>query len=441
MNNSGRPGSNKGKRNLWLLTCAVVMVVLILLRTQQGSSEEVQDQALLATVNIGSIENTIAAAGSLQPSDYVDVGAQVSGQLQRLYVEIGDIVSEGQLLAEIDARVQEARVEASRASIESLESQIASRQATLELARSNAKRQARLNTQNATSQLDYDNAMVALATAESNVIQLQKQIEQSQASLESEATELEFTRIYAPMAGTVVSIAMEEGRTLNASQSAPTILRIADLGTMTVEADISEADIGDIKPGMEVYFTTLGGGQRRWYGSVRQILPTPTIESNVVLYTGLFDVENTDGSLLPEMTAQVFFITASARDVLTVPLGAITLLDAPRRRTPAERDSAASGDSPPATENALPREVMASIMTAARERGITPRPALATVIDANGTEVQKQLMIGVSSRVSAEVLAGLEAGDQVVAGIIQRQQASQAARQNSPTGGFRPGGF
>ncbi|WP_169819414.1 efflux RND transporter periplasmic adaptor subunit [Pseudohongiella acticola] len=417
------------------------MVVLILLRTQQGSSEEVQDQALLATVNIGSIENTIAAAGSLQPSDYVDVGAQVSGQLQRLYVEIGDIVSEGQLLAEIDARVQEARVEASRASIESLESQIASRQATLELARSNAKRQARLNTQNATSQLDYDNAMVALATAESNVIQLQKQIEQSQASLESEATELEFTRIYAPMAGTVVSIAMEEGRTLNASQSAPTILRIADLGTMTVEADISEADIGDIKPGMEVYFTTLGGGQRRWYGSVRQILPTPTIESNVVLYTGLFDVENTDGSLLPEMTAQVFFITASARDVLTVPLGAITLLDAPRRRTPAERDSAASGDSPPATENALPREVMASIMTAARERGITPRPALATVIDANGTEVQKQLMIGVSSRVSAEVLAGLEAGDQVVAGIIQRQQASQAARQNSPTGGFRPGGF
>mgnify|MGYP003109741794 CR=1 FL=1 len=441
MNNSGRPGSNKGKRNLWLLTCAVVMVVLILLRTQQGSSEEVQDQALLATVNIGSIENTIAAAGSLQPSDYVDVGAQVSGQLQRLYVEIGDIVSEGQLLAEIDARVQEARVEASRASIESLESQIASRQATLELARSNAKRQARLNTQNATSQLDYDNAMVALATAESNVIQLQKQIEQSRASLESEATELEFTRIYAPMAGTVVSIAMEEGRTLNASQSAPTILRIADLGTMTVEADISEADIGDIKPGMEVYFTTLGGGQRRWYGSVRQILPTPTIESNVVLYTGLFDVENTDGSLLPEMTAQVFFITASARDVLTVPLGAITLLDAPRRRTPAERDSAASGDSPPATENALPREVMASIMTAARERGITPRPALATVIDANGTEVQKQLMIGVSSRVSAEVLAGLEAGDQVVAGIIQRQQASQAARQNSPTGGFRPGGF
>ncbi|WP_339857215.1 efflux RND transporter periplasmic adaptor subunit [Pseudohongiella acticola] len=417
------------------------MVVLILLRTQQGSSEEVQDQALLATVNIGSIENTIAAAGSLQPSDYVDVGAQVSGQLQRLYVEIGDIVSEGQLLAEIDARVQEARVEASRASIESLESQIASRQATLELARSNAKRQARLNTQNATSQLDYDNAMVALATAESNVIQLQKQIEQSRASLESEATELEFTRIYAPMAGTVVSIAMEEGRTLNASQSAPTILRIADLGTMTVEADISEADIGDIKPGMEVYFTTLGGGQRRWYGSVRQILPTPTIESNVVLYTGLFDVENTDGSLLPEMTAQVFFITASARDVLTVPLGAITLLDAPRRRTPAERDSAASGDSPPATENALPREVMASIMTAARERGITPRPALATVIDANGTEVQKQLMIGVSSRVSAEVLAGLEAGDQVVAGIIQRQQASQAARQNSPTGGFRPGGF
>jgi macrolide-specific efflux system membrane fusion protein len=441
MNKSGRFGSKKAARKLWLLAGAGFIVVLALILNQRGNSEEVQDQALLVTVAVGSIENTIAAAGSLQPSDYVDVGAQVSGQLQRLYVEIGDIVSEGQLLAEIDARVQEARVEASRANIESLESQIASRQATLDLARSNAERQARLKTQNATSQLDYDNAMVSLAAAESSVIQLQKQIEQSQASLESEATELEFTRIYAPMAGTIVSVAMEEGRTLNASQTAPTILRIADLGTMTVEADISEADIGDIKPGMEVYFTTLGGGQRRWHGSVRQILPTPTIENNVVLYTGLFDVENTDGSLLPEMTAQVFFITASARDVLTVPLGAITRLDARPRRMPGERNAVAPESPVPQEDSMRPREISREVMMAARERGITPQPAMATVVEADGTHVQKQILIGVSSRVAAEVLAGLDAGDQVVAGIIQRQLPNQAARPGGPTGGFRPGGF
>src|SRR5690606_3459927 len=137
-------------------------------------------------------------------------------------------------------------------------------------------------------------------------------------------TQLEYTRIYAPMTGTVVSIEMNEGRTLNANQQAPTILRIADLSTMRVETEISEADIGNVKPGMDVYFTTLAGGNRRWTSKLRQILPTPVIENNVVLYTGLFEVDNSDDSLLPEMTAQVFFITASARDVLTVPVGALT---------------------------------------------------------------------------------------------------------------------
>lgn len=439
------------------MLATVVLVVLVFYGLQRENGEELQDEALLVTAEIGSIENTIAAAGSLKPSDYVDVGAQVSGQLQRLYVEIGDVVNEGDLLAEIDARVQASRVAASRASIESLEAQLAARQATLELAVANAERQTRLMTQDATSQFDYDNAVASLAAAESSLIQLQKQIEQSKASLESEETELEFTRIYAPMSGTVVSIEMEEGRTLNANQMAPTILRIADLGTMTVEADISEADIGDVRPNMEVYFTTLGGGDRRWYSEVRQILPTPAIENNVVLYTGLFDVENSDGSLLPEMTAQVFFVTESARDVLTVPLGAVTFLDRPQRRarpqnsapeggqegrveSPAERPAPPLDAENSAVPNTIPREQMREIMMAAEERGISPRPALVTVVEEDGSETTQQILVGVSSRVSAEVLAGLEPGDQVVAGLIQRQLPNQSEQRAGPPGGFRPGG-
>lgn len=414
-----------------------------------------EDEALLATVEIGSIENTIAAAGSLKPSNYVDVGAQVSGQLQRLYVEIGDFVEEGQLLAEIDARVQEARVSASRASIESLEVQLDARQAALELARSNVTRQTQLAATDVTSQFELDTALNSVASAEASLFQLEKQIEQSKASLESEETLLEFTRIYAPIAGTVVSIEMEEGRTLNAVQMAPTILRIADLNTMTVEASISEADIGDILAGMDVYFTTLGGRQRRWYSQVKQILPTPVIENNVVLYTGLFDVENNDGALLPEMTAQVYFITASAQDVLTVPMGALTFPERagrPGARGPVatgagatpdlaalqrrRRELAASQASP---DSRSPTQNGGADSSAPRfpgGRGGRGRPAFVTVVKDDGSQEQVAIRIGVNSRISAEVIEGLQAGDKVVAGIIQGQRPNNAqeARRRS----FRP---
>lgn len=453
----------------WLIPLSVAAITAVLAYwylTQQ--EDEPTNEARISTVEIGSIENTIAAVGSLQPSEYVDVGAQVSGQLQRLYVDIGDEVEEGQLLAEIDARVQEARVEAGRASIEALEAQLTARDAALKLARANAERQARLMAADATSQLEYDNAMNTLASAESSLIQLQKQIVQNRATLETSETELEYTRIYAPMAGTVVSVLMEEGRTLNATQQAPTILRIADLGTMTVEADISEADISDIKAGMDVYFTTLGGGERRWYSSVRQILPTPVIENNVVLYTGLFDISNEDSSLLPEMTAQVYFITDSAQDVLTIPMGAVTFIERPAQgsgqqtsngaadaQLPMARPGGQQGQQQSAGVRFNPGsaardgEQFARRGPGLRRQGAqgriqrpeadenSPRPALVNVVDEQGDQATRQVLIGVTSRITAEVVAGLEEGEQVVSGVIQMQRPAGFSRESGrPPGGF-----
>jgi len=432
---------------------------------ESSREQEAADQPLIATVEIGNIENTITAAGSLQPYEFVDVGAQVNGILEALLVDVGDVVEAGQLLAEIDARIQEARVEASQASIEALEAQIEARRATLDLAKANADRQERLMAADATSQLDYDNAITNLASAQASLVQLEKQILQSRASLESDKTQLEFSRIYAPRSGTVVSIEMNEGRTINANQQAPTILRIADLNTMTVETEISEADIGRIKKGMQVYFTTLGGGSRRWYSELRQILPTPVIENNVVLYTGLFDIDNSDGSLLSDMTAQVYFVTSSASNVLTVPVGALTFLDQPTgQRAAAARPAAPAGDGgAPAAGSGQGvfageasggmtdemreriRERMASGQgfpaqggfagaAAARQGGGQEVPArrLATVrvVDENGVQTQREVIIGVTSRIAAEVISGLEAGDQVVAGIVQ------AGQQNAQQQGF-----
>lgn len=423
--------------------------------TSNGEIE--QDQPLIAAVERGDIENTISSAGSLKPSIYVDVGAQVSGQLQKLYVEVGDIVEEGQLLAEIDARTQQSRVDASRSAIEALEAQIESRTASLKLSRANADRQTRLMEANATSQQDFDTAVSNLASAEASVIQLEKQIQQSRSSLSTEETQLEYTRIYAPITGTVVSIEMNEGRTLNANQQAPTILRVADLTTMTIETEISEADIGNLKKGMSIYFTTLSGGNRRWFGELRQILPTPVVQNNVVLYTGLFDVENRDGSLLPEMTAQVFFITSAARNVLTVPVGALRFSDNPAQPR-AQDASAGDREGAPAFSGRPTPEQIARIQQNGGGQGLggggrrraqaasngetVRRAATAKVVLADGTQEERAIVVGVTSRVRAEVIEGLREGEQVIAGIIQAQQPGEASGgNNNGFGGGIPRGF
>lgn len=460
------PPGRKKRGGKWGVISVVLLAALGLYFYLQDDEEAMVDQPLIATVTVGDIENTISSAGSLKPSIFVDVGAQVSGQLQKLHVEVGDRVEAGQLLAEIDARTQVSRVEASRAALAALEAQVSSRRASLDLSRANAQRQERLMAANATSQQDYDTAKANLASAEANVTQLERQIQQSRSTLNSEETQLEFTRIYAPIAGTVVSIEMNEGRTLNANQQAPTILRVADLSTMTVQTEISEADIGNMKTGMDIYFTTLSGGSRRWVGTLRQVLPTPVIENNVVLYTGLFDVDNADGALLPEMTAQVFFITSAARDVLTVPVGALTFAEMPMPEggmppgasrptdaagapagTPVNAEAAAaavrqaiqSGQRPPAGANggrrgrpgAAPGELPAR------------RPATVRVIGADGVEQERNVVVGITSRVSAEVISGLTEGEQVVAGILQAAPEPQSNNNNQNMGiprGIIPGG-
>ncbi len=413
---------------------------------QQSREVAAEDEPLITTVEVGSIENTIASSGTLKASSLIEVGAQVSGQLQKIHVEVGDVVEAGQLLAEIDARVQTSRVEASRASIAAQEAQLDARRAALELAKANSARQERLMTSDATSQLEYDNAVNNLAAAEASLIQLQRQIEQSRATLLSDETQLEFSKIYAPASGTVVGIDMIEGRTLNATQQAPTLMRIADLRTMTVEADISEADIANVINGMDVYFTTLGGGNRRWYGKLRQILPTPEVLNNVVLYTGLFDIDNADGALLSEMTAQVYFITSAAQNVLTVPMGALTF------SVPAGPPAAARVGPPGAARIGPPAATGSAPLPAAGQPRINragpgrpgvaagPRNATVKVVAEDGTQREQAVTVGVTSRVSAEILGGLKEGDKVIAGIIQRQVAAPVVEQGGQ-GNFRLRGF
>ena len=271
----------------------------------------------------GDIESAVTALGNLQPKDYVDVGAQISGQLKKLHVEIGDIVKQGALLAEIDPTVYEAKVQADLAKLDDLNAQVAQQKASLELAGSQAARNQRLFLAKAVSAEEVESTAAALKIAKAKLASLQAQIDQQQSQFDEDTANLGYTKIYAPIAGTVVTKDAVEGQTLNANQSAPKIVRIADLATMTVWAQVAEADVVKIRPGTPIYFTTLGMPERRWEGAVRQILPTPEVVNDVVLYDVLIDVANPDGVLMTEMTAQVFFVLGAARGVPVVPVAAL----------------------------------------------------------------------------------------------------------------------
>lgn len=456
-----RPGKKRGRKLIVAAAAIAVLAGGYFWYRSSGTAES--DRPLTATVAYANVENTTAAAGNLQPSNTVPVGAQVSGQLRKLHVKVGDKVDAGQLLGEIDARVQRNKVDSSRANIASAEAQIEARRSALELAEANAVRVERLYRERATSQQEYDSTMNALSSAQASLIQQEQSIVQSRATLATDETQLEYTQVFAPINGTVVSIPLKEGTTLNATQQSPTVMSIADLSTMTVETQISEADIGKVYVGMDVYFTTLGGGTRRWYSTLRQILPTPTATNNVVTYTGLFDVDNADGALLSGMTTQVYFVRSSAQHVLTVPIGALTFADTASGEGFAARPTVASGGPPggstagPPGGQRPPREGgfrpgnfpsgalptggfppgaengdSARNMAAIRARmDAQPRAAKVRVVAADGSIAEREIMVGVASRVTAEVLSGLTEGEQVVAGIVQAAQANANQQQRN----------
>ncbi|MBB2494343.1 efflux RND transporter periplasmic adaptor subunit [Aquipseudomonas ullengensis] len=291
-------------------------------------------------VSRGDVEATVVAIGTLQPRESVDVGAQVSGQVTRLHVEPGDPVEKGQLLAEIDASLHQATVEADRAALDGLRAQLEEQQAQFELAQQQHQRQQRLAVDEATREEDVQVAAASLKAAQARLKQLRAQIAESRARLKGNEAQLSYTRLYAPIAGTVLGVDVKQGQTLNATYQTPTVLRIADLSAMTAWTKVSEADIRQLKPGLGLYFTTLGGDGRRWHAKIRQILPSPPlppaasgdagaapVTMKAVQYTVLFDVDNQDGELMPQMTAQVTFVTAAARDVLTAPLEALQAVE------------------------------------------------------------------------------------------------------------------
>jgi len=429
-----------------------------------GSGADKSPQYVFATVQRTDFEDLVSATGTLQPRDYVDVGAQVSGQLEKLHVDVGDEVKKGQLLAEIDAEQTVARIDASRASQRAQRAQLAQKEVNLQKAERDLARLQRLWQEGATTEEQVQNAETAVASERASIAAQKAQIEQSQASMRVEEATLKYTKIYAPMAGTVVSVNAKQGQTLNANQTAPVILRIADLSTMTVQTQVSEADVSKIKKGMPAYFTTLGSQGRRWTGTLQKIEPTPVVTNNVVLYNALFDVDNTGRNLLPSMTAQVFFIVAQAKDALVLPPAAVTYQRPPgmmgqgdgnaappadaearramRERMRAERQAAGGGAQGTGGEGRQRMRPEGMPAQGGGRQGM-PRPATVKVAAADGSIVEREITTGVSSRVQVQILSGLEEGEKVIAGIRPvdpKQQKTANKQAQGPMGMPPPGG-
>lgn len=373
-----------------VIACALVWFLWL---TPQNRSTDY----LTAEVQRGNIEDSITALGTLGPLEYVDVGTQVSGQLLRLHVELGDRVEEGQLLAEIDPTLYLARVEASTAQLENLQAQLADREAQYTLARLQAERQQNLIALDATSQESVESAQATLRSAQAQIAAIKAQIRQTESTLRGDQADLDYTRIHAPMTGTVVQQLANQGQTLNANQTAPVVVQIADLSTMTVKTQVSEADISRLEVGMPAYFSTLGRPERRWEGTLRQILPTPEVINNVVLFNALFDVSNSDGELLPQMSAQVFFVRDSAENVLIIPVAALGQAKPGKDATP----------------------------DAAQEEG---KRYQVQILDARGQPQPRTIRVGTRTRVIVEVLGGLEEGEQVITGGLSSTADGDSGR-------------
>lgn len=304
-----------------LLTAALVITVLIWVVSQLWLAQTTQTTPVVdttATAFLGGIESVVTAQGTLEPKDYVDVGAQVSGLINKLHISIGDIIKEGDLIAEIDPDVYTAQVRGDNARLKTLKAQKSEQQALVIQAKNKFERNQRLFKSKAVSKEALEDAETTFNIAQSQIISLDAQIEEAQSTLEGNQTNLSYTKIYAPMDGTVVDQSVKEGQTINANQSAPEVVQIANLDIMTAKAQVAEADIMRLNVDMPVYFTTLGSQDRRWEGRIRQILPTPETINDVVLYNVLVDVDNTDHNLMTGMTTQMFFILAKEDNVAVI---------------------------------------------------------------------------------------------------------------------------
>ena len=313
------------KRTIWLLLAVVLMAVLWAIFRPKEEVNYITDEVQRSNLN-----QIVNATGEISAAQLVDVGAQASGQIKKLYVKLGQQVKKGDLIASIDSTTQLNTLNTNKARLDTYRAQLVSAQVALRVKQRAFDRERALLAQDATSKADWENAQDALAAAKANVAELRSQIRQTQIAINTSEADLGYTRITAPMDGTVVSIPVEEGQTVNASQNTPTIVQLADLSKMLNKMQIAEGDMSKVKAGMSLTFTTLADNTKKRHAKLDVVDPglttmsqgsyntsTDTTDTAIYYYARAL-VPNDDGALHIGMTTQNNILVKSVKGVLTV---------------------------------------------------------------------------------------------------------------------------
>jgi membrane fusion protein, macrolide-specific efflux system len=339
---------------------------------------------LTAIVKVATIEETVLASGTIEPSDLISVGAQASGRITALYVALGDRVSRGELIAEIDPSTQRNAFENAEASLDQDHAQRKAHLATLRQAELAFQRIARTYAVEASSQADYEAAKTSYEVAKAELAAVDAQIRQAVIAVNTARVNLGFTKVTAPIDGTVIAIVSPAGQTVNASQTAPTIVKLADLSSMIVKCRVSEADVTHVRPGQRVYFSIFGRPDHRYETTLKAIEPAADVSgaassdpsdhsrSSPVYYSSLLEIANPDGQLRPSMTAEIHIVLKEAKNALVIPSIAVT------------------------------------------DQDLHGQHQTVLVLDAAGKTHSRSVQLGIDNHIDVQILSGLAVGEQIV---------------------------
>jgi HlyD family secretion protein len=418
----------KKSTKILLITVSAVVVCtaawLLFFKKEAKSTVQVKTEA----VQYGDILTTVTATGTIEPVKTVDVGTQVSGIINKIYVDYSSRVHKGQILAELDRSTLQASLVSSQATYESAKNE-------LTYQTSNYQRSKQLYESQSVSKTDFE-------TAEYQYKNAQYSFNNAKSGLEKAQTNLGYATITSPIDGIILSRAVDEGQTVAASFSTPTMFSIAqDLKKMRVIADIDEADIGNVKIGQNVKFTVDAFPDDEFSGKVTMIRLEAQVSSNVVTYEVVIDAPNPDEKLLPGLTASVSIYTQEKHDVLVIPSKAqrVQLTAEMLAQINGETVESSKADQSAGTESAQQPAAAGSSNNSEKTTDTSGKTAAAFaptepkistfgpntpegepnqrtiwVKKTNGKIEQRIIVIGVTDGVSTEVLSGLEKGEEVV---------------------------
>ncbi|CAM1639787.1 MULTISPECIES: efflux RND transporter periplasmic adaptor subunit [Bartonella] len=380
----------KAKKTVTIIIAVIALIVLLIF-IHSVFFTTAAPTYMTSKVKRGDIEVSVLANGTIKPHRLVAVGARATGRIISLKVKPGSVVKEGDLLAEIDPTTQTNDLKSKEAALANYRGKLAEQEAQLVLAKQNMTRQQTMISSHAVSKADFDDADAQVKIRAAQIDQLKAQIVQAEVDVETAKVNLGYTRVTAPSDGTVLATVVQEGQNVNAVQSAPTIVILGDLSVMTVRAEISEADVINVKPGQDLYFNVLGNRKRHYESRLEKIEPAPesirndisfnssstasssSSTSQAIYYNGTFNVPNDDGVLRTYMTAEVHIILGRAQKVLLIPSDALN--------------------------------------------DVSGNKAVVNILDKNGKVEARDIETGLNNKVMVEVVSGLEEGETVVTGV------------------------